>query len=94
MDIKELKKKISELLKEFKSVKVSITKMGVLVEVLKGDDYICPSYRQIICLMKVCNYLNLPNLWKIDKRIAFKLISIIDDITDDRIFILCHDEEQ
>lgn len=94
MDIKELKKKISELLKEFKSVKVSITKMGVLVEVFKGVDFIRPSYKQIICLMKVCNYLNLSNLFKIDKRIAFKLISIIDDITDDRIFILCHEEEQ
>lgn len=94
MNRKDLKKKITELLKEFETVKVSSTKTGVLVEVFKGDDYISPSYKQIICLMKVCNYLNLSNLFKIDKRIAFKLISIIGDLPNERIFILGHDEEQ
>lgn len=94
MNIKELKKKITDLLKEFKTVKVSITKMGVLVEVFKGDDYIKATLAQVLCLRKVCNYLGLVNLLKIDKRVAFKLISIIDVLDRNRIFILCHDEEQ
>lgn len=94
MNRKELKKKITDLLKEFETVKVSSTKTGVLVEVFKGDDYISPSYKQIFSLMKGYNYLNVTNLSKIDKRIAFKLISIIGDLPNERIFILGHDEEQ
>lgn len=94
MDIRELKKKITELLKEFKSVKVSNTKMGVLVEVFKGDDYIQATLRQVISLTKVCNYLSLVNLAKIDKRVAFKLISVIDILDRNRIFILYHDEKR
>ena len=93
MNRKELKKQFAELLKEFKTVKVSNTKMGVLVEVFKGDDYIQATLRQVICLAKVCNYLGLENLAKIDKRVAFKLISF-EDLGRYRIFILCHDKEQ
>lgn len=94
MDRKELKKKITDLLKEFDTVKVSDTKMGVLVEVFKGDDYIQATLRQVISLTKVCNYLSLGNLSTIDKRVAFKLISIIDVLDRNRIFVLCYDEEQ
>lgn len=94
MNRKELKKKITDLLKEFETVKVSNTKMGVLVEVFKGDDYIQATLRQVISLAKVCNYLSLGNLSTIDKRVAFKLISIIDVLDRNRIFVLCHDEEE
>ena len=93
MDRKELKKKITELLKEFDTVKVSDTKMGVLVEVFKGDDYIQATLRQVISLAKVCNFLSLGNLSTIDKRVAFKLISIIDVLDRNRIFIFCHHKE-
>ena len=94
MDRKELKKKITDLLKEFETVKVSDTKMGVLVEVFKGDDYIQATLRQTISLAKVCNYLSMGNLSTIDKRVAFKLISIIDVLDRNRIFILCHDKKE
>ena len=94
MDRKELKKKITELLKEFDTVKVSDTKMGVLVEVFKGDDYIQATLRQVISLAKVCNFLSLGNLSTIDKRVALKLISIFDVLDRNRIFILCHDKKE
>ena len=92
MERKELEKKITDLLKEFDTVKVSDTKMGVLVEVFKGDDYIQATLRQVISLAKVCNFLSLGNLVTIDKRVAFKLISVIDVLDRNRIFVLCHDE--
>lgn len=94
MDRKELKKQFAELLKEFKTVKVSNTKMGVLVEVFKGDDYIQATLRQVISLARVCNYLSLGNLSTIDKRVAFKLISVFDVLDRNRIFILCHDKKE
>lgn len=94
MDRKELKKKITDLLKEFKSVKVSDTKTGILVETFKNDDFIPATWQQVFCLKKLCNHKCLSNLIKIDKRVAFKIISIKSDLNADRIFILCHGEEQ
>ena len=94
MDRKELKKKITELLKEFDTVKVIDAKVEVLVVVFKGDDYIQATPRQVISLTRVCDYLSLGNLSMIDMRVASKLISIYDVLGRNRIFILCYDKKE
>ena len=94
MNRKELKKKITDLLKEFKTVKVSNTKTGILVETFKNDDFIQATWQQVFCLKKLCNHKSLLNLINIDKRVAFKIISLKSDLSADRIFILCHEKEQ
>ena len=94
MDRKELKKKITELLKEFETVKVSSTKTGILVETFKNDDFIPATVQQVFCLKNLCNHKCFSNLLKIDKRVAFKIISIKSDLNADRIFILCHDKKE
>lgn len=68
MNRKELKKKITDLLKEFETVKVSNTKTGILVETFKNDDFIQATWQQVFCLKKLCNHKSLLNLIKIDKR--------------------------
>lgn len=69
---------ITDSLKEFESVTVKETELGVLVEDAQvKDDTLCTATpRQVLYLKDVCNYTSVENLFKLDRRVAFKIISL------------------